>query len=83
MISTLPKRPLHIGLGGPHQPALRECRRTLATWVIEARVELWYLARLMGTSVVQLEDTYARWLKRTDDQLRAVFDAYDAAEASS
>lgn len=23
------------------------------------------------------EDTYARWLKRTDDQLRAAFDAYD------
>lgn len=27
----------------------------------------------------QLEDTYARWLKRTDNQLRAAFDAYDAA----
>jgi hypothetical protein len=34
----------------------------------------------MGTSVVQLEDTYARWLKRTDDQLRAAFDAYDLRE---
>jgi hypothetical protein len=32
----------------------------------------------MGTSTVQLEDTYARWLKRTDDHLRATFDAYDA-----
>ncbi len=31
----------------------------------------------MGTSVTQLEDTYARWLKRTDDHLRAAFDAYD------
>ena len=36
----------------------------------------------MGTSIVQIEDTYARWLKRTDDQLRAAFDAYDAAAAS-
>jgi hypothetical protein len=33
----------------------------------------------MGTSVTQLEDTYARWLTRTDDQLRAAFDAYDSA----
>ena len=33
----------------------------------------------MGTSVAQLEDTYARWLKRTDDQLRAKVDAYDEA----
>jgi len=31
----------------------------------------------MGTSITQLEDTYARWLKRTDDQLRAALDAYD------
>ena len=39
--------------------------------------ELWYLARIMGTSVVQLEDTYVRWLKRTDEQLRVALDAYD------
>ena len=42
-------------------------------------VHLWHLATIMGTSVTQLEYTYARWLKRTDDQLRAAFDAYDAA----
>ena len=40
--------------------------------------QLWHLATIMGTSIVQIEDTYARWLKRTDDQLRAAFDAYDA-----
>jgi hypothetical protein len=33
----------------------------------------------MGTSIVQIEDTYARWLKRTDEHLRAAFDAYDSA----
>ena len=32
----------------------------------------------MSTSVVQLEDTYARWLDRTDETLRAAFDAYHA-----
>jgi hypothetical protein len=26
-----------------------------------------------------IEDTYFRWLKRTDDQLRAAFDVYDEA----
>ena len=40
---------------------------------------LWQLATIMGTSVVQIEDTYARWLKRTNAELRAAFDAYDAA----
>lgn len=36
------------------------------------------MATVMGTSGTQVEDTYARWLKRTDDQLRAAFDAYDS-----
>jgi integrase len=54
-------------------------RHTFATWAIESGVQLWYLARIMGTSVTQLEDTYARWLRRTDDQLRAAFDVYDRA----
>lgn len=55
-----------------------DCRHTFATWAIESGLHLWHLATIMGTSVVQLEDTYARWLKRTDDQLRDAFDAYDA-----
>jgi integrase len=56
-----------------------DCRHTFATWAIESGVHLWHLATIMGTSVVQLEDTYARWLKRTDDHIRIAFDAYDAA----
>lgn len=55
-----------------------DCRHTFATWAIEVGVPLWQLATIMGTSVVQIEDTYARWLKRTDEQLRAAFDAYDS-----
>ena len=57
-----------------------DCRHTFATWAIEDGVPLWQLATIMGTSVVQIEDTYARWLKRTDEQLRAAFDAHDARE---
>ena len=44
---------------------------------------MWHLATIMGTSVAQLEDTYARWLTRTDEQLRGLLDLYDSAEASS
>jgi integrase len=58
-------------------------RHTFATWGIEGGVQLWYLAQVMGTSVRELEDTYARWLTRTDDQLRAAFDAYDAGVAAA
>jgi integrase len=59
-----------------------DTRHTFATWSIEQGVHLWHLATVMGTSVTQLEDTYARWLKRTDDQLRAAFDFYDEAAVS-
>jgi integrase len=59
-----------------------DCRHTFATWAIESGVHLWHLATIMGTSVAQLEDTYARWLARTDEQLRAALDPYDALEAS-
>jgi integrase len=58
-------------------------RHTFATWAIESRsIELSYLATIMGTSVRELEDTYFRWLRRTDEQLRAAFDAYDANAAT-
>jgi integrase len=62
---------------------LYDCRHTFATWAIESGVPLWHLAQIMGASVVQIEDTYARWLKRTDDQLRTALDEYDAAAAVS
>ncbi len=31
----------------------------------------------MGTSIRELEDTYFRWLRRTDEQLLVAFDAHD------
>jgi integrase len=59
---------------------VNDMRHTFATWAIEeGSVHLWQLAKIMGRSVAQLEDTYARWLKRTDERLVAAFDAYDAA----
>jgi integrase len=65
-----------------HRP-IKAMRHTFASWAIEGAVELSFLARIMGTSVRELEDTYFRWLTRTDDQLRAALDAYDAKEAAS
>jgi hypothetical protein len=45
-------------------------------------VQFSYLATIMGTSLVQIEDTYARWLQPTDKQLRAALDADDAMAAT-
>jgi hypothetical protein len=36
----------------------------------------------MGTSVVQIEDTYSRWLKRTDERLREAFAAGDVSRGA-
>ena len=48
---------------------------------LAAGVTVFELARIMGTSVRQLEDTYFRWLSRTDDQVRVFLDEYDAKRA--
>jgi integrase len=66
--------------GIPHR-RVYDMRHTFATWAIESGVQLPYLATIMGTSVRELEDTYFRWLGRTDAQLLQVFDGYDAARA--
>lgn len=61
---------------GPRGPYTM--RHSFATWAIESdEVPLPYLATIMGTSVRELEDTYFRWLRRTDERLLAAFDNYD------
>lgn len=58
-------------------------RHTFATWAIEGGVSLILLATIMGTSVRELEDTYHRWVGRTDEQVRGLLDAYDVRAAAS
>ncbi len=60
-----------------------DTRHTFATWAIRDGVPTLTLAKLMGTSAQQLEDTYVRWLKADADNLRAVFDAADRKEATA
>ena len=68
--------------GVPHR-SIYTMRHTFATWAIEDRtIPLPQLAMIMGTSIRELEDTYHRWLQRTDERLLAAFDAYDTREAT-
>jgi integrase len=60
-----------------------DCRHTFATWAIESGVQLVHLAAIMGTSIRQIEDTYARWLPRTDAEIRAALDEYDNAHVAA
>jgi integrase len=64
---------------GVEHRRINDMRHTFATWAIEAGMQTSYLATIMGTSIRELEDTYVRWLRRTDEQVRTFLDAYDMA----
>ena len=54
-----------------------DTRHTFASWAIAGRMQLFYLARVMGTSVAQLDATYGHLLPDSEDYLRGLLDAYD------
>ncbi len=53
------------------------CRHTFAAWGIRACVQLFYLARIMGTSVAMIDATYGHLVPDSDEYLRGLLDAYD------
>ena len=54
-----------------------DCRHTFASWAIAGGVQLFYLARMMGTSVAQIDATYGHLLPDSEDYLRGLLDTYD------
>jgi integrase len=56
-----------------------DCRHTFASWAIAGGVQLFYLARIMGTSVQQIDQTYGHLLPDSEEYLRGLLDTYDAA----
>jgi integrase len=59
-----------------------DCRHTFASWAIAGGVQLFYLARIMGTSVQQIDQTYGHLLPDSEEYLRGLLDNYDAATAA-
>jgi integrase len=56
------------------------CRHTFAAWSIAAEVQLFYLSRIMGTSVTQIDATYGHLVPDSEEYLRGLLDGYDANE---
>lgn len=56
------------------------CRHTFAAWAIAAGVQLFYLSRIMGTSVTQIDATYGHLVPESEDYLRGLLDRYDVNE---
>jgi integrase len=54
-----------------------DCRHTFASCAIAGGVQLFYLARIMGTSVAQIDGTYGHLLPDSEEYLRGLLDAYD------
>jgi integrase len=60
-----------------------DCRHTFASWAIAGGIQLFYLARIMGTSVAQIDATYGHLLPDSEDYLRGLLDAYDGVDGLS
>jgi integrase len=57
-------------------------RHTFATWSIRAGVNLFYLSRVMGTSLTMIDKTYGHLVPDSDEYVRGLLDAYDGKEAN-
>ena len=53
-------------------------RHSFASFGIAAGVSLFYLARLMGSSVEQIDKTYGHMLPDSEEYLRGLLDTYDS-----
>jgi integrase len=60
-----------------------DCRHTFATWAIAAGVQLFYVSRIMGTSITQIDATYGHLVPDSEDYLRGLLDAYDVRKDES
>jgi len=54
-------------------------RHTFASFAIAAGVSLFYLARIMGTSVEQIDKTYGHLLPDSEEYLRGLLDTFDGS----
>ena len=54
-------------------------RHTYAAWSLAAGVNIYTLARRMGTSVKEIDSTYGHFARDAEDQERDLLDAYDLA----
>jgi integrase len=59
------------------------CRHTFAAWSIAAGVQLFYLSRIMGTSVTQIDATYGHLVPDSEEYLRGLLDEYDVRDDAS
>jgi integrase len=55
-----------------------DTRHTFASWALRDGVSLFYLSRVMGTSVAQIDATYGHMVPDSEDHIRTLLDAGDS-----
>jgi integrase len=58
-------------------------RHTFAAWSIRAGVQLFYLSRIMGTSVEMISQTYGHLVPDSEAYLRGLLDDYDDGSSTA
>jgi integrase len=72
--------PALAAAGIPHR-GVYATRHTFATWSIRAGMNLFYLSRVMGTSLTQIDRTYGHLVPDSDEYVRGLLDSYDGVKA--
>ncbi len=72
--------PALIAAGIPHR-RIYDLRHTYATWSLAAGVDIFTLARRMGTSLAMIDRTYGHLVAGADVYERELLDAFDAGPA--
>jgi integrase len=60
-----------------------DTRHTFAAWSLAAGVQLFYLSRIMGTSVAQIDATYGHLVPDSEEYLRGLLDTYDVKQEAA
>jgi integrase len=68
--------PALAGAGIEHR-RVYDCRHSFATWAIAAGVNLFYLSKIMGTSVAMIDATYGHHAPDSEDYLCGLLDSFD------
>jgi integrase len=74
--------PALVAAGVKHR-RIYDLRHTYATWSLSAGVDIFTLARRMGTSVKMIDRTYGHLVAGADVYERELLDAFDSAQADS
>jgi integrase len=70
-----------LSAAGVEHRRVYDCRHTFASWAIAGGVQLFYLARIMGTSVQMIDQTYGHLLPDSEEYLRVLLDSYDSSNS--